>query len=248
MRLVVKLDEKKRAPWYYATLVAGLVMSLGLGTAYAQEGEEFEIPAEEEPDDDERPTLGAAEAPRTQARDFVEQRQFEGLQLADEAIVRLRDLAANTPVDDPDRAEYLYNLAGKYWGRSSHYENQSIEMQDECFLLEDEGDAQGARRCRFRVEDMKEEANRLRQESIDIYIEIIRHYPHFDELDTIYYQLGANMMQMGEQEEGLEIFRRLLAEFPQTEYMPHVLLYFGDYYFDEGELFDALDAYQKVVE
>lgn len=231
-----------------AVLVMVALVALPL-TAAADERTEFDVPGEDATEDeDDRPTLGGSDAPEVQAEQFVEQREFEGLQLADEEIVRLRNLIENTSEDDPARAEYLYNLSEKYWMRSQHYENQSIEMNDQCFVHDDEGEEEEARRCRFRVQDMEDEADRLRDESVDLYVEIIRNYPNFDELDTIYFQLGSNMMDVGESEEGLEIFRRMLSEFPQTEHMPQVLLYFGDYHFDEGDMFEALEAYEKVVQ
>ena len=229
---------------------AALLLAVAFpSVAFADEPVEAELPDGDVPLDAERPTLEGEDQPGDfDASQFVDEREFEGLQLADEAIVRLRELIDRTPADDPDRAEYLYNLAEKFWQRSRHYDHQAIEQQDECYLLEDEGDEQGARRCGFRVEDMEAESERLREESQDLYIEIIRNYPNFEELDTIYYQLGSNLMELGEEEEALNLFERLLANFPQTPYLPQVLLYFGDYHFDQGDMFEALEAYQKVVQ
>lgn len=233
-------------------LGALLVVTTSPAVVFAEDDRaEHEVPGDGDPlEDDDRPTFDADEEPDSDldARQFRERREFEGLQRQDEQIVRLRDLLDRTPEGDPDRAEYLYNLSEIFWERSQYYDHSAIEQQDECFMLEQEGRDEEARRCEFRVEDMEAESERLREESIDLYVEIIRNYPDFDELDEIYFQLGSNMMDVGEEEEGLEIFRRLLSEFPDTRYLPQTLVYFGDYYFEEGELFEALDAYQKVVE
>ena len=235
----------------WSTVALTIVLALALAVpAVADDRVDHDIPDDGEPDtESDRPTLEGAEDPVELDRSqLIDSREFEGIQLADEAIVRLRDLIDGTSPDDPARAEYLYNLAEKYWARSRYYDNSAIEQQDECFILEDEGDEQGARRCRFRVEDMEEEAIRLREESQDLYVEIIRNYPNFEELDTIYFQLGSNLMDLEEEEEALGLFERLLANFPQTRYLPEVLLYFADYYFQEGDMDAALEAYQRVVE
>ncbi len=215
--------------------------------ATADEREERAIPEGEAVHQTDRPQLEGDEAPQFQASQFVEQRSFESLQRQDEAIVRLREMIDRTPVNDPSRAEFLYNLSEIFWERSRYYDHSAIEQQDECHLYDDQGDEDGARRCRFRMRDMEEEAERLRDESVDLYIEIIRNYPDFEELDTVYFHLGTNLMEVGESDEAISVFRRLLAEFPQTEYTPQVMLYFGDYHFDEGDMFQALESYQQVV-
>ncbi len=237
--------------WWKVWVLGLALLMAGAATASADERAEHDLPDmdEGEFEDDERPTLDDAEAPpRRQVDDFVEQREFEGQRLQDEAIVRLQDLIESTPVDDPARAEYLYNLSEMYWQLSRYYASAALNQQDECYQLEDEGADDEARRCWFRMEDMEAESERRRDESIELYVEIIRNYPNFEELDTIYFQLGSNMMDMDEERDGLEILRRLLSEFPQTEYQPQALLLIGDYYFDEGEMFEALDAYQRVVQ
>ena len=208
-----------------------------------------EVPDGGDPLDADRPTLDSEEGPSEDigVDEFRERREFEGQQRQDEAIVQLRELIDRTPEGDPDRAEYLYNLAEIYWERSRYYEHSAIEQQDQCYILAEEGKEEEARQCEFRVEERDQESDRLRQESIDISIEIIQNYPDFEELDEIYFELGSNLMEDDEEEQAVEIFQRLLSEFPETDYIPQARLYIGDYHFDEGHMDQALDEYRTVV-
>ena len=95
--------------------VAVMATMLWSGAAFADERHEYDIPGDDPLMDDDRPTLEGEDEPEIDARQFVQRREMEGLQLADEAIRHLRDLIERTPVEDPDRAEYLYNLAENYW-------------------------------------------------------------------------------------------------------------------------------------
>lgn len=226
-------------------LIAALTL---VSTAHADERPERELPGGESVHQTERPQLDIGdEAPRFRASQFVEERSFEAQRRQDEQIVRLRQMIERTPVDNPDRAEYLYNLAEIFWVQGRGYDNSAIEMRDQCYIHDDHGEEQEARRCRFRVSDMEEEARRLREESVGLYIQIIQNYGDFDELDTVYFHLGTSLMETGRTNDALDIFRRLLAEFPQTEYVPQVWLYFGDHHFDNGDMFEALDAYRNVM-
>src|SRR5690606_22480539 len=90
------------------------------------------------------------------------------------------------------------------------------------------------------------ESQRLRNESVEIYVDIIRNYPNFAALDQVYYYLGANLLEVNKRQEALDIFRRLIADYPQSQFVPNVLLAFGDDYFDRDDMASALKAYQRV--
>ncbi len=234
-------------PW--STAVVALALVAMVGAVSEAQAEEPRLPdATDSQFQTDRPDVMGEESPQFRASQFQEQRAFESLQRQDEAIVRLRQLIDRTPRSDDRRAEYLYNLSEIFWERARYYNHSAVEQNDRCFEYDDVGDEDGARRCRFRMRDMEEEAERLREESVDLYVEIINNYPDFEHLDTIYFHLGTNLMEVGQRQEGLDIFRRLVAEFPQTPYVPQVLVHFGDYYFEEGDLYEALAAYQRAVE
>ncbi len=188
------------------------------------------------------------EAPKFSADNFLEQRGFESLQRQDEAIVQLREMIRSSAKNDPRRAELLFNLSEIYWERSKYYERTSVEKNDECYELKQAGDAGRLRTCEAAVKDMLDEAKRLREETVQLYVDIIRDYSDFKELDKVYFYLGSNLMEIDKQEQALDIFRRLIADYPQTQFIPNVLLYFGEYYFDESDMRSALTAYQKVTE
>ncbi|TXD34583.1 tetratricopeptide repeat protein [Lujinxingia vulgaris] len=246
-------DHHSPRRWRVLLAAAALSLTLGPLEAAAQPEEdekvEHEIAVQETTQQTERPTLeDEQQGPRFSATQFVTQRSLASLQRQDEAIVQLRDLIRSTPESDPQRAEYLFNLSEIFWERSRYYDDSAVERQDECYRIDDTGDEQAARRCRAQMEDMQAEAKRLREESVQLYVDIIRGYPDFGELDKVYFYLGSNLMDVGRKTEALDIFRELIANYPQTEFVPQVLLYFGEYYFDEGEMFEALKAYQKVAE
>ncbi|RAL22924.1 hypothetical protein DL240_08510 [Lujinxingia litoralis] len=244
-----------QSPRSWRALLAASALWLSLApleaTAQPEEEEkvEHQIEVQATSQQTDRPTLENEQlGPRFSATQFVTERSLASLQRQDEAIVQLRDLIRSTPKNDPQRAEYLFNLSEIFWERSRYYDDTAVERQDECYRYDDQGDEQGARRCRAQMEDMQSEAKRLREESVQLYVDIVRDYPGFGELDKVYFYLGSNLMETGRQAEALDIFRELIANFPQTKFGPQVLLYFGEYAFDQGEMFEALTAYQKVAE
>lgn len=177
---------------------------------------------------------------------FVVEKQTQSLKKLDEGIVRMKRLVDKASKDNPQRAEFLFNLSELYWEKSKYYEQESFAKQDECFAMQDAGDEGKAKACETSRKRMLEESKRLREESVQLYVDIIRNYPSFEDLDKVYYYLGANLMEVGKRDEALDIFRRLIADYPKSPFVPNVLLAFGDYYFDKDDMQSALKAYQRV--
>lgn len=233
-------------------LVAAAILAsptIGYSQEEEQEKEEKAVKVQEATQQTAAPSLqNEVEAPKFSADNFLEQRGFESLQRQDEAIIQLREMIRASSKNDPRRAELLFNLSEIYWERSKYYGRTSVEKNDECYAHKQAGDAAKVRACEAAVKDMLDEAKRLREETVQLYVDIIKDYSDFKDLDKVYFYLGSNLMEIGKQEQALDIFRRLIADYPQTEFIPNVLLYFGEYYFDQSDMRSALTAYQKVAE
>lgn len=193
----------------------------------------------------EKPTLeGESEGPMKTS--IVGDKKVESVKKTDEAIQQLKDLLKATPRDNPQRAEFLFNLAEMYWDKSRFYEQGSYARQSECFSYRDQGDAKKEAQCEQGRKDMLNESKRWKEESVQLYVEIIRNFPTFKDLDEVYFYLGANLMEVGKKKEAIEFFKRLINDFPKSQHIPNVLLAFGDYYFDNDDMDQALKAYQRV--
>ena len=212
-------------------------------TATAQEDKaEIKVDATEVKQD-KREKLDTKTAPKNI---FVVEKQMQDVKKLDEGIVRMKRLVDKAPKSNPQRAEFLFNLSELYWEKSKWYEQESFAKQDECFALQDAKQDGKAKACEVSRSRQLEESKRLRQESVQIYVDIIKNYPEFKDLDQVYYYLGANLMEIGKRDEALDIFRRLIADYPKSKFVPNVLLAFGDHYFDKDDMESALKAYKRV--
>ena len=177
---------------------------------------------------------------------FVVEKQQQSAKELDKQIIRMKRLIDKAPKSNPQRAEFLFNLSELYWEKSKWYEQESFRKQDDCFAFQDAGDQGKFKACEVSRKRMLEESKNLREESVELYVDIIRNYPNFEALDQVYYYLGANLMEVGKRDEALDIFRRLIADYPKSKFVPNVLLAFGDYYFDKDDMQSALKAYKRV--
>lgn len=182
------------------------------------------------------------------AEEFRDSRKFESKKKIDEQIVRLNQLLERAPKDHPDIPEFKFNKAELIWAKSKSYEMEAFNKQDECFTYQDQKDDKKLKACQNSMKRMLAEAKSLREQTVELYVDIIQNHKNFKFLDEVYYYLGANLMEIGKRPQALDIFRELIKNYPTSKYVPNVLVAFGDYYFDADEMGDALKAYDKVTE
>jgi len=214
----------------------------------AGEKEEQKVDTFEAEKKKDRPTVEEREGPEeVETEEFIDEKKFQSEKAADRAIVRLQDLLKSTPEDDPDRAEVLFNLAEAYWDKSKSYEQKAFAKQDQCYAYRDAEKTEKAKRCERRKERMLDESDRLRNEAVSHYKTIIKNYPNFDQLHKILFYLANNLDKAGRKQEAMKVYRKLLSNFPDSQYTPNVLLAIGEYYFQEKENPErALKFYNKV--
>lgn len=178
----------------------------------------------------------------------IRAKKVENVRRLDEQIVQLKRLIKNSPADSPKRAEYMFNLSEMHWDKANYYTQQAFEKQDECYDLDDAKEVKRAENCRKSMQRMLDESERLKGEAVQFYVDIYQNFPNFAELDKVLFYLGTNLHELGKGEQAREIFKRLIRDFPNTKYVPNVLLSFGEYYFNNDDAEQALRAYQKATQ
>ncbi|MCC6810624.1 MAG: tetratricopeptide repeat protein [Deltaproteobacteria bacterium] len=92
------------------------------------------------------------------------------------------------------------------------------------------------------------ESKKLQQDAVADYKRVVKDYPQFERVDEVLYYLGVSLIELGQSEEASEYYRRLISEFPNSQYVPDAWLAVGDFFFDKADLQKALKAYQKAEE
>ncbi len=224
-------------------LLSVLMISLAAGSGFAQDDKK-EINVEG--DAAKKEVREKVETSKAPVKVFVTEKKVQSVKLLDESIVRLKRLIDRMPEDHRDRPQTLFNLAEAYWSKSKSYELKAFQKQDECGDLAEKGEKGRADSCKATMGKFLEESKKLRKSNIELYAEIIKNYPTFKRLDKVYFYLGSSFMETDQKEKGLGVFKLLIADYPQSSYLPNVLLAFGDYYFEKDDMVSALKAYKRI--
>ena len=89
-------------------------------------------------------------------------------------------------------------------------------------------------------------------DAIKIFAEIEKKYPKFERMADVLYSMGQAFWDSNNYKESLRVYRRLIKDFPKSQYIPDAWLAFGEYYFQvapdsDRDVKKALDAYIEAA-
>ena len=65
-------------------------------------------------------------------------------------------------------------------------------------------------------------------------------------MDEVLFRLAFLLTRVKKEDQAREFFHRLIKDYPNSKYIPDAYLSFAEYYFDKGEMENALKFYEKV--
>ncbi len=177
------------------------------------------------------PLLGGCATP-TGAKAGVEnptvrlQRDIAKVDRAIEATKRLLALAHSAPYV-PD----LYMRLAELYAEQSRYQ----------YLLAYENDRKKTRAV------VSIPARLLKEQAVQLYDRVTREYPDYADLDKALFFKGHELRELGNYDEMIATFERLVKDFPRSAFRAQALVILGDYYFDKSQFPRAEDEYKKVL-
>lgn len=241
-----------RSVRFHILMAALLAVPLVSSVATAQledSRSEADVSVFELEDEEERESLleAAERGPEATQSWFREQVELAAQERTDTAINQLRNLVQRTPRQDAQRAEYMFRLAELFYQRATFYEQRAFQRRDEAFAIRDENPAR-ARVFEQRANDDLEQSNQFANEAIELYAQIVEdHFETYDQIDGVLFFLGANLSQLGRNDEAHAVFELLVRTFPRSEYLPNALLALGEYEFLQGEMENAYQFFEAVA-
>lgn len=237
-----------RRSWAVALLAALLALTLLPGAADAQQDDKSEAEVKAfSRQKEERPAAEAKKGPGFKGKSDEIELPAVAQQKRDEAIRLLTELAQSTPDSDAEKPQFLFQLAEMLWSKSKYYEQQAFKTQDDMYKADDAKDRARVDQLKRKMQSELEESKKLREQAVQVYVQIIKSFDSFDQLDNVYFFLGVNLLEIGKRPQALQIFREMIKKYPESRYIPNVLLAFGEYYFDNDDMEQALKAYEKVL-
>ena len=155
-----------------------------------------------------------------------------------DAIAAFERFLERHPKDREFTPDALFRLAELYFER--HDDNYQQEMA--VFRKEyEDWVAAGSKG------DMPAEPRQDFSDTIATYQRLVRDFPNYKRMDGVYYLLGYSLEAQGEPGDGMESWRALVDNYPDSQFYAEVWFRIADFHFDEEEWDEALAGFLKVV-
>src|SRR5205085_8446829 len=73
-------------------------------------------------------------------------------------------------------------------------------------------------------------------------------FASYKRMDQVLFYLAYLLTQQKREDLARPIFKRLIKDFPQSQYLPDAYLSFGAYFFEQKDMENALKFYDKVLQ
>lgn len=162
----------------------------------------------------------------------------------DEAIKMLKDIITRFE-KGPKKADVMFQLAELYWEKSKYVYFQEMyayeKKLDECNKK-----TKDIKRCE-KIKINTRQSELYRKQALSIYERIIKEYPNYPRKDEVLFVLGYNLYEMGDKNKGVKYYWELIKKYPQSKYAPDAYLSLGEHFFNNNEVFKAVQAYEKAL-
>jgi len=183
---------------------------------------------------DRRDAATDKRAPEEQALldGLITQRERAAVERRDEAVALLERFIAETPEEATEMADALLRLSELTWES-----------------------ARGEYLAAFDLWQKQTENRRSKEpplpdyvRTLGLYDRLIEKHPDFDRLDFVLFMRAFTLMERGQDDEALPLFRRILAEFPRSRFRPDAHMALAEHVFNtDYDYKRALVEYDQVL-
>src|ERR1700690_1022490 len=172
---------------------------------------------------------------------FVQGRQGKIQQITDAQISKMKRLIQVTPDDDPQKPDFFFRLGELFAEKQRFYFQQARGLDQKIF------DAQASDKGRLQQQQQgfEKDEQKWLLEAVKSYIQSTK-YKKYERMDEVLFKLAFLLTSVKKEDQAREFFLRLIKDYPNSKYIPDAYLSFAEYYFDKGEMENALKFYEKV--
>src|SRR3954471_23407466 len=161
--------------------------------------------------------------------------------IVDAQISKMRRLITVTQGDDPQKPDFMFRLGELYAEKQRFNFNQARALDQKIFELQP--NQRGPLQAQQKTYEAEEQKWLL--EAVKSYIGATK-FRKYERMDEVLFRLAFLLTSVKKEDQAREFFHRLIKDYPNSKYIPDAYLSFAEYYFDKGEMDNALKFYEKV--
>ena len=171
--------------------------------------------------------------------------------VTDAQIQVLRRLIDNTQDNDPEKPDLLFRMAELYAEQQHYYNFRARDLDEKIFRAMNEGKNDQANQLKAQQADYQKREQQWLLAAVKAYLEVADHpekYGSYKRTDEVLFYLAYLLTQVKKEDAARKYFKRLIKDYPKSRFIADAFLSFGEYYFENKDLENALKFYDKVLQ
>jgi tetratricopeptide (TPR) repeat protein len=189
-------------------------------------------------------------APTITADDIFQGVGSQVKSITDAQIKTLQRLIDVTNDQDPEKPDLMFRMAELYAEQEHFYNFKARDIDQKVYEAQQKGDERGVGQMKAQQADYEKKEKAWLTSAVKQYLAVANNpaYEKYKRMDQVLFYLAYLLTQQKREDLARPFFKRLIKDFPKSQYMPYAFLSFGEYYFEQKQLEDALKFYDKVLQ
>ena len=169
--------------------------------------------------------------------------------VTDSQIKLLQRLLSATSDDDPEKPDIMFRIAELYAEQQRYYNFKARELDEKIFDAQQQNKTAEANRLKATQADYDKREKSWLLAAVKQYLDVANgpKYQAYKKMDQVLFYLAYLLTQVKKEEQARVYFKRLIKDYPNSPYLPHAYLSFGEFFFEQKELDNALKFYDRVL-
>ncbi len=174
--------------------------------------------------------------------------QLRAWSLLQREVQVLNRLVRNTPRSNSQRPDILLRLAETYFEMQVVLKGRVRSYDEPLYNARRRKQRSKYEQLVRKQRQTESQLEQVRKQTISSYAKLIKDHPNYERKDEVLFSLAFSLEESGEFDKAREVYLALISQFPASRFVPNAYLSFAEYYFNEGEMPNALKLYSKVLE
>jgi tetratricopeptide (TPR) repeat protein len=177
--------------------------------------------------------------------EFVGRSKSKIQQITDKQIIYMRNLVQTASEEDPKKPDYYFRLAELYAEKQRYYAHEARGLDQKIWDAEQAKKSGEASKLKQRQQQLDKLSERWSLESVKNYVQASK-FQKYPKMDEVLFRLAYLLQMIKKEDQARDFFHRLIKDYPESKYVPNAYLSFAEFYFQKGEMENALKFYEKV--
>jgi tetratricopeptide (TPR) repeat protein len=173
------------------------------------------------------------------------QRRSAELLLAEARLTA--SLVQRMSTTDTHRPDTLMRLAEDYQELAQLANGQAEDLEDDLFAARQAHNEAGIADITRRQAAFRATSGQYREQLIAAFRNLVDAHPNYAAMDRALFYLAFAYQDGNDFNNARTVYRTLIQRFPQSPFVPNAYLSFAEYFFEQGEMENARQFYERVL-